>query len=500
MRRLTSSYFIISCNCTIDIKTTHAKLATVKDSLPRIKRLHKIHDKLAAIDTPGITKDDPFLLMHSIKSIRNFGMQEESNLGDEWFDRLHAFVIDPLNNLDATTETENNDGDGDGNGDDNAIDLTGTYTSIIRGYAKLRRDPSAAQKAWLGLQRMQDLSEMGTTPRTCIATVDLKINAINLFLGSSSAPNDNGNGMLSNKLSLLNTLIESAMSAKKSSVSSDPLPNDQSFVGCIKALSILNDPVKVTNEAERIIAAYESLVNEKIIAPSPKVHNATIELYINIFGRDKASKGILLSICTGVSKRMERLVPSYPDIAPDTFTYMLFLKACSIDDKNPETSIERYEKAEKIFQNLESASGDSKLNDKCFFYMMKCVSNTISDPEEKKEQILGLFNKASGAGFVSADVLKMLKTNTTYEVFTQIVGNGRLPDNWVENVTSGRALYTDGTTGGAGKNARRKGKSTSNWARKQNERNESIQSRNQAKTEKKILKRERESKGKRRRR
>ncbi len=459
--------------------------------MQRIQRLHKIHDTFAAINVAGITKDDPFLLMHSIKSIRNFGAKEEADLVDEWFDRLHAIIIDPSN---SNPDTTNENGDGD-NG---AIDLTGTYTSIIRGYAKLKRDANASEKAWLGIQRMQELSVLSKTLGTStVATVDLKINAINLFFGSYGAQKDNR--ILAKKLALLNNLIESAMNQKNLSTSLDPLPNDQSFVGCIRALSVLNDPLQVTNEAGRIISAYESLVTENKVNVSPKVHNATIELYIDTFGKDKSSIGSLLSICTGMAERMERLKPSYPDIAPDNFTYMLFLKACSIDDGITDTSIERHEKATEIFKQLESWSGESRLNDKCYFYMMKCVSNAIVDPEEKQQSIRGLFTKACEGGFVSADVLKMLRINTTNEVFTQIVGNGRLPDKWVGNVTSGLALYTDGTTGGEGKNARRKGKSTSNWVRKQNERNQAIQSRNQAKKEKKRLKREREAKGKRRR-
>lgn len=50
------------------------------------------------------------------------------------------------------------------------------------------------------------------------------------------------------------------------------------------------------------------------------------------------------------------------------------------------------------------------------------------------------------------------------------VGKGRLADKWIANVTSPLAQkvrYTDGTKGGKGKHARRKGKSTSNWKQKE---------------------------------
>jgi len=482
-----------SCKSTHE---SHILLFAVKDSLLRIKKLHKIHEKLATMNTstPGLTKDDPFLLMHSIKSIDNYNGREESNLVDEWFDRLHAFVIDPSNNLDESTEDSESD-----NGDKEAIDLTGTYTSIIRGYSKA----NAAEKASRALKRMQELSEFNSISATSginsIASVDLKVNAYNLVLGYYNAKDDS---LVLKKLSMLDTMIAAARNAD--SASPVPIPNDQSFTSCIKALATLADPVKAMEESDRITAAFESLVKNNIVSPSTKVHNSNIDLYINLFsGRDSPSSvGSLLSICTGVVNRMERLAPLYPGISPDKSTLTLLLKACSVNDGSSENRLQRMDRAEQIFQDLSGAGAgeESKLTDKCYFHMMKCVSNNIGDPEEKKTKIMHLFSQASGAGLVSADVLKMLRTNITNEEYTQIAGNGRLADKWIANVTSGLALYTDGTAGGAGKNARRQGKSTSNWSKKQRERDESMQNRKQAKTEKKLLKRERERKASPRRR
>ena len=51
----------------------------------------------------------------------------------------------------------------------------------------------------------------------------------------------------------------------------------------------------------------------------------------------------------------------------------------------------------------------------------------------------------------------------TEEEFRLTVGKGRLVDSWIVNVTSPQALYTDGSSRGAGKNARWHGKSTSDW-------------------------------------
>ena len=68
-----------------------------------------------------------------------------------------------------------------------------------------------------------------------------------------------------------------------------------------------------------------------------------------------------------------------------------------------------------------------------------------------------------------------------------MVGNGRLADNWIVNVTSSKALYTDGSMGGPGKNARRKGKSTSNWKKKQKLHYDIVQKRKRTKLQKKKL-------------
>ena len=99
------------------------------------------------------------------------------------------------------------------------------------------------------------------------------------------------------------------------------------------------------------------------------------------------------------------------------------------------------------------------------------------------EKIKKLFAGACSKGLCSADVLKVFRNSVSEEDFVATVGSGRLADNWVANVRSGKALYTDGTTGGKGKNARRKGKSTSDWAKKQRRREEELQHRKMAKEE-----------------
>jgi len=458
----------------------------VRDSLRSIQRLHKVHEKLADMNTPGIIKDDPFLLMHSIKSISNYTCLEETALVDDWFTRLHRNVMDKSNKTEsnkhhAVSESEAKE----------AMDLTGTYTSVIRGYSKLRQDSGAAEKAFHALQRMQALSALDSE----VATIDLKANLFNVVLGIAESSNDSK--IRSKQLELLNSMIEGSRGSNGADCST-PMPTDQSFASCIKALSAITDPAATMNETEELMASFESLMKDGSIPPSPKPYNAAIELYLNMFGRDEDAPGSLLSICDDICKRMQNFTPS---VHTDSFTSLALLKVCAYDDGIMDNQVQRMERAAQIFKDS-STSGDnegSELNDKFYFYMMKCVANNVASAEDRKDQIKELFSKACSGGFVSANVLKMLRTQTSTEEYIAIVGSGRLADNWIENVTSGVAVYTDGTTGGEGKNARRKGKSTSNWAKKQREREETMLSRKQAKFEKKRLKTKREEKGKRRR-
>jgi hypothetical protein len=198
----------------------------------------------------------------------------------------------------------------------------------------------------------------------------------------------------------------------------------------------------------------------------------------------------------------------------DVHTWALMLRACAADDGDNINRIERMEVAESIYNELimdddydDNDNVKNKINDKCFFYMMKCITNNTNDSDSDsdsanttKEQIKGVFQQACKGGFVSADVLQMLRLTMSEEEFEDIVGDGRLADDWVVNVTSGVALYTDGSTGGEGKNARRKGKSTTDWAKKQRVKSERIRAGKEAKAERKRLKKIREQKASSRRR
>ena len=100
-----------------------------------------------------------------------------------------------------------------------------------------------------------------------------------------------------------------------------------------------------------------------------------------------------------------------------------------------------------------------------------------------------LFKDAARKGLVSASVLKLLKASLPNKKYKQIVGSGRLADSWIKNVTSIKAMYTDGTKGGPDKNARRKGKSTSDWIKKKKineQRLTSLKAKNKKKSKKQV--------------
>jgi hypothetical protein len=75
-----------------------------------------------------------------------------------------------------------------------------------------------------------------------------------------------------------------------------------------------------------------------------------------------------------------------------------------------------------------------------------------------------------------------------------IAGSGRLADHWIANVKSSKAIYTDGSMGGAGKHARRKGKSTSDWAKKQRKKETVHKERKVTKLKKKAIKKQKMTK------
>ena len=435
-------------------------------AVERIQKLHDFHDILASHESSPFMKDDPFLLMHSIKSIKD--INKNKVILDSWFQRLHSFVLDKSNATKLNITNEKNYQKNE------VIDLTGTYNSILRGYAREGQIDSAKRV----LQQMHEIDnynkDLTIHGFNSPAIIDIRTNAYNLVLGLCRRQKD-----VPLALKLLNQMIESMQNLNDGNpFSSIPLPDDQSFVAAIRVLTSMADMNAAQKIAENLMFQFEESVKAQKVAPSANVHNAYIELLIQRFGH----RDDLLAMCNAVINRMSM---SSVGVKPDTSTWVLLLKACATDNAEGDSlkRNERIQTARDIFSNMKTRL-KGELIDKSFEYMMQC-SSLIDDDEKRSNEIVDLFEMAGRLGFVSANVLKLLKQNVSEKQFSTIVGKGRLADKWLVNVTSATVRYTDFTNGGANKHARRKGKSTSNWAKKQRKRIASLQARKQNKIEKK---------------
>ena len=433
-----------------------------RNALQRIQKLHEFHEILSSIEGSPLEKDDIFILMHSIKSIKN--VKKDETLVTGWFDRLHSKIIHQSKEEDAWKAED-------------AIDLSGTYTSILRGYARENQVQSASQI----LKKMHEIHDIVSQRNQndefiSQANIEIKPNAYNLVIGSCE-----GEKYVPLAMKLLNEMIESPSNTINNDKLSSyiPPPDDQSFALVLKKLYYMSDMNAAKTIGDTYLSQYEKLVQKQMLSPSPNVHNAYMELLIKHFGHHED----LLSMCNAVINRMSNIV----DEKKDTTTWNLLLKACTSNnvEKNVEKREERIKIAQKIFNNMEEGV-KGELSDQSFQYLMQCYSLFIDDDEDKKLKIIGSFKLSSKLGFVSAGVLKQLKCNVSEEEFTEIVGSGRLVNDWLTNVTTKTVQYTDFTNGGANKHARRKGKSTSNWARQQRQRTAKIQSRKSSKLERKM--------------
>jgi len=443
--------------------------STHQDSLKKVINLHEIHEKLSKSHAPFFIRDDPFFLMHSIKSIKNYRNQKEVALLDDWINRLHSFVTNPLEDANESVYHERNENKPTNISNSNlpAIDLTGTYTTIIREYAKLKGKAFSVEKASEMLQKMHEVLDYihstQANKKPSMVAINIKVNAYNLILGLHNDCKDKGKD--SAALALLDDMIDSWNNKSENNpYSTVPYPTDQSFAYCIGVLSHMNDMEAAKKEADRLLSKLEDIINDDDLyfTPSTIAYNACLKLYARF--ALKVSPKVLFPMCFNIVKRMEHLSSKYPEVKPDIETWCAILKVCATDGGDAMNRTEKMETATKIFKDLSDNNLYIKrdnalmLNDKAFFYMMKCVANNVIDSQEKEEKILDLFTIACKKGMVNANVLKLFQNNISQEIFSNKVGNGRLANNWVVNVTSSKALYTDGSTRGRGKNTRRKGK------------------------------------------
>ena len=433
-------------------------------------------------------RDDPYVLHHSIKALKNLAKDEEMKLGKEWLQKLHKFVTDPENasyfDEDKKTSTEQNEDTTEVEETSEyvstrsqTIDVTSAYTSMIRQFAKLRGAKGAAAEARKLLNRMHrvhnlmssetdDASEVSeednmnvkTNGGRGIASIEIRANAYNLVLGlyrDSKNPQHS-----TDAVELLQRMIDAG---KGDDQGGAPLPTEQSFEFAIMSLANMSDGDRSIQEAERLVHSMNELDH---LESSALAYNA----YITVCNKQLFGKPELYNKVLGILDKMNEIHQAKPAASPNPETLALVMKACSLSENDDHEKV--LASAASLFSQLEgketSETSAEALTDRSYYYMMKCVdTHMVGDPSAKKDRIEELFSEACQRGLCSANVLSMFRNSVSEVDFGLTVGKGRLAPQWIANITGPRALYTDGSKGGAGKNARRKGKSTSDWVKKE---------------------------------
>eukprot|EP00566_Odontella_aurita_P007799 CAMPEP_0113557394 /NCGR_PEP_ID=MMETSP0015_2-20120614/17770_1 /TAXON_ID=2838 /ORGANISM="Odontella" /LENGTH=702 /DNA_ID=CAMNT_0000458821 /DNA_START=314 /DNA_END=2419 /DNA_ORIENTATION=- /assembly_acc=CAM_ASM_000160 len=439
--------------------------STHSHSLKKIVNLHKIHDVYADFGVPRIIRGDPFFLQCSLKALKNYRSPEQLALAEKWLSELHSFATNPENvhNRSANVQKEAN---GLANAEAVKLDLTGTYTAVIRGFAGLCGTAGAADRARSVLDKMHGIVEMHSD----VTKMTVKCNAYDLVLGLYRDSKEERHKM--EALALLEEMI--AEWQKQCLDGTDvscvlsrcaPFPSEKSFAFVIQALAHISDKSAARKKCWQLLDEVETMYESSgthFSVPTNAVYNAALESLIKIMANDSE----LIDEVRGIMDRMESVGLKIPGVKPDATSWSLLLKAYSLLSCEDDHRSELFERVLEIFKELND-NPSMAVTDNCYYHMMKCTVRLVPDENEKRDRILELFLGACEKGLVSANVLRMFRINVSEDVFVERVGTGRLADNWLANVTSYKALYTDGTAGGAGKNARRKGKSTSDWAKKQ---------------------------------
>jgi hypothetical protein len=441
--------------------------STRPDSFERIILLNHIHDAFADCYRPyvaGIYKDDPYVLFHSIKALKNLQKKEEYNLGKEWLGSLHKFVTTAENDdYFGVVDLEKGDTEDLDHTEDavvipslaTTIDVTPAYTTMIRLMARLRGKIGVAEDARTVLDRMHEIKAYNSdvnSLRKRIATIDIRANSYNLILGLYK---DSKNAEHTTKaIELLERMVDAG---RKTLEDRDgvPLPTEVSFEYTIMAIANLTDSEKALDEAERLIKLMEE---QEYIESSVAAYNA----YIIVSHRQLYGKPQLYDTALDILDKMNEMGKINSVMLPSSDTLALVMKSCALSEHSDHKKV--LNTATTLFLQMKEKE---TLSDRAYYYMMKCVDMySNKDSEAKKEHIQELFSEACQRGLCSANVLSCFRSCVSDEDYRLTVGHGRLADHWIANITSPRALYTDGSKGGAGRNARRKGKSTSDWVKK----------------------------------
>ena len=416
-------------------------------------------------------------------------------MGHEWLRKLHGFVTSYENkdyfqgeekatkDNDWTNGHSNELGQSGGNQSalSQTIDVTSAYTTMIRLISRLRGTKGVAADAYDVLNRMHKVhdifinglekeepqstrndhtnpAEVACSPKR-IASIDIRPNVYNIVL---SLYKDSKNAQDAKRaVELLQRMVDAGKKAPEDR-EGVPLPTEQSFELTIMSLANMSNADSAFQDAERLIKLMEEQTH---LESSVAAYNA----FIFVCNKQLFGKAQLYDKALAILDMMTELGKSNPGVLPNPETLALVMKACSLSGHNDHQKV--LDTASKLFSQLKEKEPSEKSNvaltDRAYYYMMNCVENhTIEDTDAKKERIQELFSEACQRGLCSANVLSLFRKSVSEEDYHLTVGRGRLADNWIANITGPRALYTDGSKGGAGKNARRKGKSTSDWSKK----------------------------------
>jgi len=499
----------------------------------------------------GMYKDDPYVLFHSIKAVKTLQQKQEWDRGQEWLDRMHQFITNSDNGDYFTSQSargkqqqqqqqqqQSNDtvrekkvSTAVESESQTTIDVTAAYTTMIRNLATLRGKKGVASKARGILDRMHvvqdtfvnglEVNEELTLSSTKVYTkindipylitaednvmdasidkskriafIQIGVKAHNLVIGLYK---DSKNGDDTTKaLELLQRMIDAESKAPEDR-GGVPLPNKETFELAILSLVNMDDEDKAYLEAERLI---QLLQDSESLNLTASAYNA----FITVCNRQFYGKSELYDKAISILDKMNDLIKTNPEVSPTPETLALVMKACALSEHNDHEKV--LKTASDIFSQLKEQEMDDKsavaLSDRAYYYMMKCVDMYMFEEEglaldddtnavstTKQDMIEELFSEACQRGLCSADVLLFFKKHVSEEDFVLTVGKGRLADNWIANIKGPRALYTDGSKGGPGKHARRKGKSTSNYVKKQKEKDAKYESRKKDKEAKKFFK------------
>jgi len=455
--------------------------------LQRMKYFHSI------IFTHSDLETKLTFLLHALKSKAlqsSLHGTEESQLCQKWLDELSTTFLQHLeqtqsNNTSETNRTETlieqttdeEEEDEDTKKDFSMDVIINCYLSVLRGYVRASRVPhpnnNSCLEALAVLRKMQKV--LSIQEENNYAT--MLTHAYDLVLTSCAN---------CKQPRLAVALFQEVQS-----------PTENTFLFTIQSLSHGNRN-EYSSDLDLILKDLSNkYISGELVPATTTVYNALLELYCKWYRRNGSNAiheedegdrtPFLLNIVHEQLEKMEEMAFTHEGLIglqPDSTSLTLLLKACSMtgntsNDQNTATVNyhQQYQQRKKALEfahatfqklsDMDKEEGTPKMTDDSYYYYMKCIltlSPTAAKPVEddiviavKEEDdkstssdtfktINSLFLQCCKKGLVNRNVLDVLRKSTTPDEFKKIVGEGRLPNQWIENVASINALYTNGRT------------------------------------------------------